>query len=83
MLLAYDPTIIIEGPLESVIETKAWLSAHGGENAPNIIFADIRLSDGISFDALESINERSALVCTTAYDEYALQAFQYITGLHI
>lgn len=77
MLLAYDPAMTIEGPLESVIETKAWLSAHSGENAPDIILADIRLSDGISFDAIEGVDEHSALVFTTVYDKYALQAFQY------
>lgn len=77
MLLAYDPTMTIEGPLESVAETKAWLAAHRGALAPDLVLADIRLSDGISFDALDAIDDASALVFTTAYDEYALQAFRY------
>lgn len=77
MLQAYDPTMAIEGPLESVEETQQWLSAHQGENAPDLVLADIRLSDGISFDALDGLDSSSSLVFTTAYDEYALKAFQY------
>lgn len=77
MLLAYDPKMTIEGPLESVAETRQWLTAHKGGDAPDLVLADIRLSDGISFDALDSLDASSSLVFTTAYDEYALQAFQY------
>lgn len=77
MLLAYDPTMTIEGPLESVAETRSWLIAHQGELAPDLVLADIRLADGLSFDALDTIDEESMLVFTTAYDEYALQAFHY------
>lgn len=77
MLLAYDPLMTIEGPLESVAETKIWIETHKGELAPDLILADIRLGDGISFDALDAIDNSSVLVFTTAYDEYALQAFRY------
>lgn len=77
LLLAYDPKMTIEGPLESVEETRAWLETHAVDDAPDLVMADIRLSDGISFDALDGISETSALVFTTAYDEYALQAFHY------
>lgn len=77
MLTAYDPLMTIEGPLESVAETRTWLAAHKGELAPDLILADIRLGDGISFDALDAIDNASSLVFTTAYDEYALQAFRY------
>ena len=76
MLLEYDKTIGIDGPLESVAETRQWLQAHQGEQAPDIIFSDIRLSDGISFDALGEASTSSIIVFTTAYDEYALQAFK-------
>lgn len=76
MLMAYEPTMTIEGPLESVAETKQWLAVHKKENAPDLILADIRLGDGLSFDALHDIDGASALVFTTAYDEYALQAFR-------
>lgn len=84
MLLAYDPGLTIEGPIESVAEARQWLSAHRGGsasgqsgNAPDLVLADIRLGDGLSFDALGELDDASSLVFTTAYDEYALQAFQY------
>lgn len=53
MLTAYDSTMTIEGPLESVAEARQWLAVHQGTAAPDLVFADIRLSDGISFDALD------------------------------
>lgn len=77
MLTAYDPAMTIEGPLESVSEARQWLAAHQGTAAPDLVFADIRLSDGISFDALDTLDDATSLVFTTAYDEYALKAFQY------
>lgn len=77
MLLNYDITIQIEGPLESVVETREWLLNHQGDQAPDIVFSDIRLSDGICFDAFDMVSSSTALVFTTAYDEYALQAFRF------
>jgi DNA-binding LytR/AlgR family response regulator len=43
---------------------------------PDILFLDIHLSDGNSFSFLEEINLKSMLIFTTAFDEYALQAFK-------
>lgn len=74
MLVDIDSDMRIDGPLETVTETRQWLKSH---QAPDIIFADIRLSDGVSFDALDAVDNHTAVVFTTAYDEYALQAFQY------
>ena len=47
---------------------------------PDLIFMDIQLSDGISFDILEKINIDCPIIFTTAYDEYAIQAFK-TTGI--
>ncbi len=77
MLLDYDATMQIEGPLESVADTREWLHSHQGEQASDIVFSDIRLNDGIAFDALNELSSSSTLVFTTAYDEYALQAFRF------
>jgi DNA-binding LytR/AlgR family response regulator len=77
LLLEYDCTLEIEGPLESVVEARQWLHIHQGNQAPDIIFSDVRLSDGIAFDALSEMSSATSLVFTTAYDEYALQAFRY------
>ncbi|MGY5355328.1 LytR/AlgR family response regulator transcription factor [Wenyingzhuangia sp. IMCC45467] len=43
---------------------------------PELIFLDIQLSDGLSFEIFEEVNIKSAVIFTTAYDEYALQAFK-------
>jgi len=43
---------------------------------PDIIFLDIQLSDGLSFEIFEEIEIQSAIIFTTAYDEYALKAFK-------
>ncbi|TYA84249.1 LytR/AlgR family response regulator transcription factor [Seonamhaeicola marinus] len=59
--------------LHSVEESIEWFqnNAH-----PDLIFLDIQLSDGLSFEIFETIKIKSAIIFTTAYDEYALQAFK-------
>ncbi|MDG5492202.1 LytTR family DNA-binding domain-containing protein [Psychroserpens sp. SPM9] len=59
--------------LHSVEESINWFqnNAH-----PDLIFLDIQLSDGLSFEIFETIDINSAVIFTTAYDEYALQAFK-------
>ncbi|MGB3605704.1 MAG: LytTR family DNA-binding domain-containing protein [Psychroserpens sp.] len=50
---------------------------HFKNNAhPDLIFLDIQLSDGLSFEIFETVEISSAVIFTTAYDEYALQAFK-------
>ena len=59
--------------LHSVEESIAWFKSN---EHPDLIFLDIQLSDGLSFEIFESIDIKSAIIFTTAYDEYALQAFK-------
>ena len=59
--------------LHSVEESLAWFQEN---EHPDLIFLDIQLSDGLSFEIFESIEIKSAIIFTTAYDEYALQAFK-------
>lgn len=59
--------------LHSVEESLNWL--HNNEH-PELIFLDIQLSDGLSFEIFEEIPVTSAIIFTTAYDEYALKAFK-------
>lgn len=60
--------------VHSVEQATSWLSHH---EEPDLIFMDIQLSDGLSFDILETHPVRSALIFTTAYDEFALKAFKH------
>jgi DNA-binding LytR/AlgR family response regulator len=59
--------------LHSVEESISWFQ---NNQHPDLIFLDIQLSDGLSFEIFEAINIKSAVIFTTAYDEYALQAFK-------
>jgi len=59
--------------LHAVNESIAWLL----ENPhPDLIFLDIQLNDGLSFEIFEEVKLDSAIIFTTAYDEYALRAFK-------
>jgi two-component system, LytTR family, response regulator LytT len=59
--------------LHSVDESIEWFSKN---EHPDLIFLDIQLSDGLSFEIFEKIEIKSAVIFTTAYDEYALKAFK-------
>ena len=58
--------------LHSVAESIEWFK---NNDHPDLIFLDIQLSDGLSFEIFENIDIASPVIFTTAYDEYALQAF--------
>jgi len=62
-----------ETMLHSVEESIDWFKSN---THPDLIFLDIQLSDGLSFEIFETIAIKSAVIFTTAYDEYALQAFK-------
>jgi DNA-binding LytR/AlgR family response regulator len=63
----------VEVMLHSVQEAIEWFSKN---EHPDLIFLDIQLSDGLSFELFEKVEIKSAVVFTTAYDEYALRAFK-------
>lgn len=60
--------------LKSVKKSLVWLEEN---NHPDVVFMDIKLSDGNCFDLLNLVTIQSKIVFTTAYDEYALKAFNY------
>ena len=68
------PEAHIYGPLDSIETATEYL-----RTAPrlDLILADIRLSDGLSFEALKEAPSAVPVIFTTAYDEYAVQAFKY------
>ena len=59
--------------LPSLKTARKWL----GENAePDIMFMDVQLSDGVSFDIFNDFSLKCPVIFTTAYDEYAIRAFR-------
>ena len=62
-----------ETMLHSVEESITWFQ---NNPHPDLIFLDIQLSDGLSFEIFESVDIKSAVIFTTAFDAYALQAFK-------
>lgn len=73
LIKKYDPSIDITEIIQSVKNTVQWLNTH---QAPDLIFMDIQLSDGLSFEIFEQTIVKTPVIFTTAYDEYALKAFK-------
>lgn len=67
------PGIVIEASLDSVRQSVAWLQQH---QKPDLIFMDIQLADGLSFEIFEQVAVGAPVIFTTAYNEYALKAFK-------
>lgn len=60
---------IIPGSVDDAVE---WFTLH---EEPDLIFLDIHLADGDAFDFLSAVQPKSAIIFTTAYDQYAIRAF--------
>ena len=73
MLHDLDPDIRVLATLESVAESADWLT---NNLAPDLIFMDIQLDDGISFEIFDSVKITTPVIFTTAYNEYAIKAFK-------
>ena len=67
------PEVQILDTLDTVVDSVEWLC----ENPmPDLVFMDIHLSDGESFRIFDSVKITAPIIFTTAYDQYALKAFQ-------
>jgi DNA-binding LytR/AlgR family response regulator len=73
ILKEIDSTINIQGNTESITQTIQWLQTHP---APDLILMDIHLSDGSAFSIFDNIEVETPIIFTTAYDEYAIEAFK-------
>jgi DNA-binding LytR/AlgR family response regulator len=73
LIKKYDPSIDITDIVQSVKNAVQWLNTH---QAPDLIFMDIQLADGLSFEIFEQTIVKTPVIFTTAYDEYALKAFK-------
>ena len=73
MLQKLRPGWEVTAILETVKQSVAWLQTHAH---PDIILMDIQLSDGICFSIFEQVEVKSSIIFTTAFDNYAIQAFK-------
>lgn len=67
------PEVEIVATLDSIKETVEWFDSH---SLPDLVFLDIHLADGSAFEIFERTKINCPVIFTTAYDEYALQAFE-------
>ena len=68
------PDINVIGTATSVKGAVAWLKEPS--NRPDIIFMDVELADGICFEIFRQVDVQAKVIMTTAYDHYALKAFE-------
>ena len=68
-----DTDFDIVGETDSVTDTLEWFACH---SMPELVFMDIHLADGSAFGIFEQVDITCPIIFTTAYDEYALQAFR-------
>jgi two-component system LytT family response regulator len=59
--------------LQSIEESVEWIETHP---SPDLVFMDIHLADGSAFMIFDSVEIKCPIIFTTAYDEYALKAFE-------
>lgn len=73
MLEQADPNLTLLDTIDSVADAIEWFRSHP---IPQLLFVDIHLADGSAFEIFDHIDITCPIIFTTAYDEYALQAFK-------
>ncbi|MBD2701691.1 response regulator transcription factor [Spirosoma sp. BT702] len=71
-ITSIDPNVTVLASLETIEEAVDFLKTH---ESPDLIFSDIQLADGLSFEVFEQAPVRCPVIFCTAFDEYAIQAF--------
>lgn len=74
LLKKADSSIEVIAVLESIKSAGEWF---GANPHPDLIISDIQIADGLSFGIFENTDIQSPIIFTTAYDEYAIQAFKH------
>ncbi len=73
LVLSLDEQITILDKLDSVETAVEWFTTNPH---PDLLFLDIQLADGLSFEIFDQVKVNSFVIFTTAYDEYAIRAFE-------
>ena len=61
------------GIIDTVLDSVAWFQ---NNSDPELVFMDIQLADGLSFEIFQKVDVKSPIIFTTAFDQYAIQAFK-------
>lgn len=77
LLKELRPSIEVVEYLDSIEATIKWFDNH---TSPALIFMDIQLADGLSFDIFTKVEIKTPVIFTTAFDQYTLRAFK-VTGI--
>lgn len=59
--------------IDTVVDAIKWFESQG---MPDLVFMDIQLADGLSFEIFQNVTVEAPIIFTTAYDQYAIQAFK-------
>jgi len=73
-LLKYDPSSKVVATIDSVAKGVEWLTDN--QDSIDLIFMDIQLLDGLSFQIFQKVNVMKPVIFTTAFNEFALDAFK-------
>lgn len=73
LLMAHNPAFQIIDTLDTVESAVRWIRTFP---APDLVFMDIQIADGLSFDIFRQVEVTAPVVFTTAFDQYAVQAFK-------
>lgn len=74
ILFQIDSQIEILANLDTVTSAVNWLKSNP---SPDIIFMDVQLADGLAFNIFDCVDVKVPIIFTTAYDEYAINAFSF------
>ncbi len=73
LILKFDPQISVLAVIDSVRDATEWFQQN---HAPDLVFMDIQLADGLSFEIFERVKVPCPVIFTTAYEAYAVKAFK-------
>jgi two-component system, LytTR family, response regulator LytT len=73
MLFSIEPGFQVAGITQGVGESVQWIQQNP---APDLVFMDVELADGQSFDIFKHVEFDVPIIFTTAYNEFAVKAFK-------
>jgi DNA-binding LytR/AlgR family response regulator len=76
LLQQYNRNVTVSGVAESIEDAVHWLKT---KPLPDVVFMDIHLADGHSFEIFNRVSMNRPVIFTTAYDSYAIDAFRYLS----